>query len=460
MKRTEIFEIISGKVCGSADKDLTVCGWVRTARDSKNVAFIELNDGSSFGNIQIVLDKTHDFGDITEASKIGACLMVIGRTVVNPNNQKTEIRASKITVLGKSRDDFPIQKKHQTLEYLRTMPHLRVRTNTFLAMFRVRSALSHAIHNFFAGEGFHYVHPPIITGGDCEGAGEMFRVTTIGHSLKYKTADEYNRADFFARHAGLTVSAQMEGEIMALALGKIYTFGPTFRAENSQTTRHAAEFWQIEPEVAFCELPDIIEIAERMIKFITSAVLEKCADEIAFFDKFYENGLLAKLRALVSCDFAKIDYKDAIDALKKSGKAFTYPVEFGLDLQTEHERYICEQLFGKPTFVTNYPRAVKAFYMKQNPDGVTVAATDLLVPGVGEIIGCSERETDYDKLLGAITERKMDIEQYRQYLDLRIFGSAPHSGFGLGLERMLMYITGIGNIRDTQICPRAAGELR
>jgi len=453
MKRTDISRIVAGEA-------VTICGWVKTARDSKNLSFVELNDGSTFSNVQIVLDKTREFGDLTDALQTGACLKVGGRAVINPNNNKVEIEADKITVLGKSREDYPIQKKHQTLEFLRTIPHLRVRTNTFVAMFRLRSSLSLAIHKFFERNGFHYVHPPIITGSDGEGAGEMFKVTTIGHSLKYKTEEEYTKSDFFGKPAGLSVTGQMEGEIMAMVLGKVYTFAPTFRAENSQTTRHAAEFWMIEPEVAFCELPEIIEIAESMIKFIVKEVLEKCPDEIAFFERFYEKGLTDKLKNLVSSDFAKIDYKDAIKALEKSGKNFIHPVKYGLDLQTEHERYLCEQLFNKPTFVINYPKDVKAFYMKQNPDGITVAATDLLVPGVGEIIGCSERETDYDKLVTEITSRKMDIEQYRAYLDLRLFGSAPHSGFGLGLERMLMYITGMGNIRDTQICPRAAGELR
>ena len=326
-------------------------------------------------------------------------------------------------------------------------------------MFRLRSALAVAIHDFFRSENFTYVHTPIITGSDCEGAGEVFRVTTQPANAKFDTDEDYFAQDFFKKRAGLTVSGQLEGETMAMALSKIYTFGPTFRAENSNTARHAAEFWQIEPEVAFADLNDIIGLATRMIKSITKQVLDTCPDEIAFFEKFYEKGLTAKLKNIVESEFAVLDYTEAIEILKKSGKEFNYPVSWGLDLQTEHERYLTDEIYKRPVFVINYPKDIKAFYMKQNDDGKTVAATDLLVPGVGEIIGASQREDDYDKLLQVMTDRGMNVEEYKYYLDLRKFGSAPHSGYGLGFERMLMYITGIGNIRDTIAYPRTAGYL-
>ncbi|MDE5563136.1 MAG: asparagine--tRNA ligase, partial [Clostridiales bacterium] len=328
------------------------------------------------------------------------------------------------------------------------------------AVFRVRSELSYAIHEFFHKNGYYYVHSPIITGSDCEGAGEVFKVTTVGFDPTVKSEEEYNKMDFFGRSAGLTVSGQLEGEVMATALGKIYTFGPTFRAENSNTPRHAAEFWQVEPEVAFADIDDIIGIATDMIKYITSYLLEHCAAELKFFEERFEPGLIAKLQNVANSDFARIDYKDAIEVLKKSGKTFIYPVEWGLDLQTEHERYLTDEYFKKPVFVVNYPRKIKSFYMKQNPDGVTVAATDLLVPGVGEIIGCSEREADYDKLLKEITDRGMKLSDYANYLDLRKFGSVPHSGFGLGLERMLMYVTGMSNIRDVIEFSRTKDDLK
>lgn len=354
-----------------------------------------------------------------------------------------------------------MQKKYHSLEFLRTVPHLRVRTNTFNAMLRVRSKVSFALHRYFQERGYTYIHTPIITGSDCEGAGEIFRVTTNTYDDAKTAADEaeYIARDFFRRKAGLTVSGQLEGEVAAMAMGKIYTFGPTFRAENSNTPRHAAEFWQIEPEVAFAKLPDIIRIAEEMIKYVIKAVLDECSDEIAFFENAFEKGLRAKLESVVASDFAVLDYTDAIEILKKADVKFAYPVEWGLDLQTEHERYITEKAFGKPVFVINYPKKIKSFYMKQNDDGKTVAATDLLVPGVGEIIGCSEREADYGKLLEAMTERGMNLEDYKGYMELRKYGSVPHSGFGLGLERILMYVTGIGNIRDVQLYSRTAGDL-
>jgi asparaginyl-tRNA synthetase len=453
MKHIDICEIFEGKA-ELVGKTVTVCGWVRTSRDSKEVAFIELNDGTALTHIQIICDKSK-IQNVGELMPLCTSLKVTGEVVrafKNPEN--VEINATEITVLGVCPPEYPIQKKPHSLEYLRTVPHLRVRTNTFNAMFRLRSKLSAAIHQYFQEHHYMYVHTPIITGSDCEGAGEIFSVTTLGYNEKYKNSEEYYQNDFFGRKAGLTVSGQLEGEVMATAFGKIYTFGPTFRAENSNTARHAAEFWQVEPEVAFAELPDIIEIATEMIKFITKAVLENCKDEVAFFERFYEKGLKEKLQNVVDSEFAVCDYGEAIEILKKSGKEFQYPVEWGLDLQTEHERYLTDEIYKRPVFVTNYPKHIKSFYMKQNADGKTVAATDLLVPGVGEIIGCSEREADYNKLLEAINERGMNVKDYDNYLDLRRYGTVPHSGFGLGLERMLMYVTGVGNIRDTAIYPR------
>lgn len=436
---------------------VTVCGWVRTSRESKTMAFIELNDGSSLKHLQIVIDKS--VLNVDKELMLGSALKVEG-VVVPARQGGVEVNAEKITLLGECPLDYPLQKKRHSMEYLRTIPHLRVRTNTFNAMLRVRSVLSEAIHQYFMDHNFFYVHTPIITGSDCEGAGEIFRVTTHDWNASFKTEEEYYKNDFFGRRAGLTVSGQLEGEVAAMAMGKIYTFGPTFRAEKSNTTRHAAEFWQIEPEIAFAELDDLIEIAEDLVKFIIGRVLEKCKDEIEFFDTHFENGLKQKLESVISSKFEILEYTDAIDILKKSGKEFNFPVEWGVDLATEHERYLTEEVFKKPVFVINYPKEIKSFYMKQNPDGKTVAATDLLLPGIGEIIGGSEREADYNKLLAAMKERGMRLEQYEHYLALRIFGSCPHSGFGLGLERLLLYITGVGNIRDVQLYPRTVGDLK
>lgn len=442
-------------------KTVTVCGWVRTSRDSKNVAFVELNDGTELDHTQIVFDKAK-FSDeqLSPLLALGAAIKVEGKVARGMKAESVEIAADKAELLGASDPSYPLQKKRHTMEYLRTIPHLRVRTNTFNAVFRVRSELSYAIHEYFHKNGYYYVHSPIITGSDCEGAGEVFKVTTVGFDPKVKSEDEYYANDFFGRPAGLTVSGQLEGETMATALGRIYTFGPTFRAENSNTPRHAAEFWQVEPEVAFADIDDIIGIATDMIKSITKHLLDNCKPELEFFDARFENGLIAKLKNVAESEFARVDYSEAIEILKKSGKTFVYPVEWGLDLQTEHERYLTDEYYKKPVFVVNYPRKIKSFYMKQNPDGKTVAATDLLVPGVGEIIGCSERENDYDKLLSEIKSRGMKLSDYEQYLDLRKFGSVPHSGFGLGLERMLMYVTGMTNIRDTIEYPRTKDELR
>lgn len=457
MKHIDIIDIFTKKEL--IDTKVTVCGWVRTSRDSKNMAFIELNDGTSLKHLQIVIDKAV-LTDISEFMKLGTSLKVEG-TLVNSAVAKdsVEINAESIEVLGECPPEYPLQKKRHTLEYLRTIPHLRVRTNTFNAVFRVRSVVSAAIHEFFQARHFTYIHTPLITASDCEGAGEMFKVTTIGYSNEYKNEEDYNAADFFGRRAALSVSGQLEGEVAAMAMGKIYTFGPSFRAEKSNTPRHVAEFWHVEPEVAFAELPDIIEIAEDMIKYIIKSVLEKCPEEMKFFNNFVEKGLIEKLQNVVDNDFAVMTYTEAIELLKKSGRDFQYPVEWGCDLQTEHEKYISEEICKKPVFLTDYPKEIKSFYMKQNPDGKTVAATDLLVPGVGEIIGCSEREADLDKLLEAMQVRGMSMEEYEHYIALRKFGSVPHSGFGLGLERIILYITGMQNIRDVILYPRTVGNI-
>ena len=457
MKHTDIIEIFENSEF--IGKKVTVCGWVRTSRDSKNMAFIELNDGTSFKHLQIVIDKAV-LTEISDLMKLGTSLKVEGEVVKSAVAvDSVEINAEKIEVLGECPPEYPLQKKRHTLEYLRTIPHLRVRTNTFNAVFRVRSVVSNAVHEFFQSRRFVYVHTPLITASDCEGAGEMFKVTTIGYSNDYKSEEDYNADDFFGQRAALSVSGQLEGEVAAMALGKIYTFGPSFRAEKSNTPRHVAEFWHVEPEVAFAELPDIIEIAEDMIKYIINAVLEKCPEELKFFNAHFEKGLIEKLQSVVSNDFAVMTYTEAIDHLLKADVKFQYPVEWGCDLMTEHEKYISEVICKKPVFLTDYPKDIKSFYMKQNPDGKTVAATDLLVPGVGEIIGCSEREADLDKLLEAMKVRGMTIEDYEHYIALRRFGSVPHSGFGLGLERIIMYVTGVQNIRDVILYPRTVGSI-
>lgn len=458
MKRTDIKELFSDPKTYLNDS-VTVCGWVRTWRDSKGISFIELNDGTCLKNLQLVAEKTIvDENALKPALAVGTALEVSGIFVPSERNGY-EMSLRQVTVLGECPQDYPLQKKHHTLEFLRTIPHLRPRTRFFEAVLAVRSELSFAIHSYFHSHGYKYVHTPIITGSDCEGAGEMFRVTTQPWNAKEKNESEYFANDFFGAKAGLTVSGQLEGEIAAMGLGRIYTFGPTFRAEHSNTTRHAAEFWQIEPEVCFCDLHDIIDIAEDFIKYIIRAVMKACPEELAFFNERTEKGLLEKLEKVVASDFVKLKYTDAVEILKKSGKEFKYPVEWGCDLQTEHERYLTEEHFKKPVFVTDYPADIKSFYMKQNPDGKTVAATDLLVPGIGEIIGCSEREADLGKLKDAMTKRNMPLESYLEYLDTRKFGSVPHSGFGMGFERILMYITGVQNIRDTLLYPRTVGSL-
>lgn len=457
MKHTDIKEIL--KDASYIGTQVTVCGWVRTSRDSKNMAFIELNDGTSLSHLQIVIDKSK-LSDISSFMPGGTALKVIGTVVKGAVNNAVEVNADEITLLGECPSDYPLQKKRCSLEFLRTIPHLRVRTNTFNAVLRVRSVAAAAIHSFFQQNNYVYIHTPLLTASDCEGAGEVFKVTTIGYSDKYKSEEEYYADDFFGRKAGLSVSGQLEGEVAAMAMGKIYTFGPSFRAEKSNTQRHVAEFWHVEPEIAFAELDDVIEVAEAMIKIVLKDVLEKCTDELAFFEKFFEKGLREKLQKIVDGDFERITYTKAIELLKDADVEFQYPIEWGCDLATEHERYITEQVYNKPVFVTDYPKEIKSFYMKQNPDGKTVAATDLLVPGVGEIIGGSQREENLDKLLAAMEERGMTQDEYKDYLDLRKFGSVPHGGFGLGFDRIVMYMTGMANIRDVQLYPRTVGNIR
>mgnify|MGYP000559227611 FL=1 len=439
------------------DKKVKVAGWIRTSRMSKNFGFIELNDGSFFKNMQIVIDeKLENFKEVGKLP-ISTSLLIEGTLVATQNaKQPVEIQATKIVVEGESDNSYPLQKKRHTVEYLRTIAHLRPRSNLFSAAFRVRSVAAYAIHKFFQDRNFVYAHSPIITGSDCEGAGEMFRLTTLDLNDVPKTEDgkvDYSQ-DFFGKEANLTVSGQLNGEIMALAFRNVYTFGPTFRAENSYTGRHASEFWMIEPEIAFADLEDNMELAEDMIKYIINYVLEQCPEEMEFFNSFVDKGLLERLNNIVNSEFTKITYTKAIELLLESGQKFEYPVEWGCDLQTEHERYITEQIFNAPVFVTDYPKEIKAFYMRMNEDGKTVRAMDLLVPGVGEIIGGSQREERYDVLLDRIHECGLNEEDYWWYLELRKYGTATHSGFGLGFERIIMYLTGISNIRDVIPFPR------
>lgn len=439
------------------EKNVTLEGWVRTVRASKNFGFIELNDGSFFKNVQIVFeDNLPNFADICKLT-ISSSIKVIGKLVKTEGaKQAFEIKANEIQIQNLSSLEYPLQKKKTSFEYLRTIAHLRPRTNTFSAVFRVRSVLSYAIHKFFQERGFVYVHTPIITSSDAEGAGEMFNVNSFDLTKVPLTEQgnvDYSK-DFFSKPAHLTVSGQLNGESFATAFRNIYTFGPTFRAENSNTVKHAAEFWMIEPEICFADLRDDMDLAEDMIKYIISYVLEECPEEMEFFNKFIDNTLLDRLNNVINSDFGRISYTDAIKELEKVNEQFEYKVSWGTDLQTEHERYICEKLFGKPVFVTDYPAEIKAFYMKQNPDGKTVAAADLLAPGIGEIIGGSQREEDFDKLNSKIKELGMDESIYDWYMDLRKYGSVVHSGFGLGFERMMMYLTGMQNIRDVIPFPR------
>ena len=438
-------------------KEVTIGGWLRSKRDSKTFGFLVVNDGTFFEPLQVVYsDALVNFADISKLN-VGSALVVTGVVTPTPQaKQPFEIQATAIEVEGASTPDYPLQKKRHTLEYLRTMTHLRPRTNTFQAVFRVRSMIAYAIHKFFQERDFVYVHTPLITGSDCEGAGEMFQVTTMDLNNLPKNEDgsiDY-RQDFFAKPTNLTVSGQLNGETYAMAFKNIYTFGPTFRAENSNTTRHAAEFWMIEPEMAFADLDDNMILAESMLKYVIRYVLENAPEEMAFFNQFVDKGLLDRLNHVVSSDFGHVTYTDAIKILEKHNDEFEYKVSWGYDLQTEHERYLTEKEFGRPVFVTDYPKEIKAFYMKLNPDGKTVAAMDCLVPGIGEIIGGSQREDDYDKLLGRMKELNLNPEDYEFYLDLRKYGSARHSGYGLGFERCVMYLTGMGNIRDVIPFPR------
>ena len=442
-------------------KSVSVGGWVRSNRDSKNFGFLVINDGTYFDTLQVVYtDALPNFEEITHFGA-GAAVIVTGTLVATPEaKQPFEIQATEIALEGASDPTYPMQKKRHTLEYLRTMTHLRPRTNTFQAVFRVRSLAAYAIHKFFQERGFVYVHTPLITGSDCEGAGEMFQVTTLPLDKVPMTEDgkvDYSK-DFFGKPTNLTVSGQLNGETFAMAFRNIYTFGPTFRAENSNTTRHAAEFWMIEPEIAFADLKDDCDLAEAMLKYIINYVLENAPEEMNFFNSFVDKGLIERLQHVASSDFGRVTYTDAVKLLEQNNDKFEYKVYWGCDLQTEHERYLTEQIFKKPVFVTDYPKEIKAFYMKLNPDGKTVAAADCLVPGIGEIIGGSQREDDYDKLVKRIEELGMKKEDYGFYLDLRKYGSARHAGFGLGFERCIMYLTGMSNIRDVIPFPRTVNN--
>ncbi len=442
-------------------KELEICGWVRSVRASKNFGFVVLSDGTYFQPLQIVYgEKLRNFSDVSKLN-VGTALIVKGELILTPDaKQPFELHASEITVEGASTPDYPLQKKRHSLEYLRTITHLRPRTNTFQAVFRVRSLAAYAIHRFFQERSFIYVHTPIITGSDCEGAGEMFRVTSLdpdnlplteGGKVDYKQ-------DFFSKPTNLTVSGQLNGETFAMAFRNIYTFGPTFRAENSNTTRHAAEFWMIEPEIAFADNDDNMALAEDMLKYVINYVLENAPEEMQFFNTFVDKGLIERLEHVVNSEFGRITYTDAIKELEKHNDKFDFKVYWGCDLQTEHERYLTEVIFKRPVFVTDYPKEIKAFYMKLNPDGKTVAAMDCLVPGIGEIIGGSQREDDLEKLEKRMDELGLNKEDYGFYLDLRRFGSARHAGFGLGFERCVMYLTGIGNIRDVLPFPRTVNN--
>ncbi|HHU22604.1 MAG TPA: asparagine--tRNA ligase [Clostridiales bacterium] len=461
MKRTKISEIYGDKESYEG-LNITICGWVRTIRDMKNFGFIELNDGSCFKNLQVVFEreKLQNYEEIAHAN-VGVALIVKGVLLLTPEaKQPFELKAASIEIEGASSPDYPLQKKRHSLEYLRTIAHLRPRTNLFSAVFRVRSVAAHAIHCFFQDRGFVYVHTPIITASDCEGAGEMFRVTTLDPQsvpVDENGNTDYSR-DFFGRETNLTVSGQLNAENFAMAFGDVYTFGPTFRAENSNTQRHAAEFWMIEPEIAFADLSDNMELAEALIKYIINTVLEKCPQEMEFFNNFVDKGLLERLNNVVSNDFGRISYTDAIAILEKVKDRFEYPVYWGCDLQTEHERYLTEQHFKKPVFVMDYPREIKAFYMRLNDDNKTVAAMDCLVPGIGEIVGGSQREERLDVLEARMTECGLDPEDYWWYLDLRRFGGTRHAGFGMGFERLIMYLTGVSNIRDVIPHPRTVGN--
>lgn len=442
-------------------KRISVGGWIRSVRDSKTFGFIVLHDGTYFDTLQVVYhDKMENFLEISKLN-VGSAVIITGELVATPEaKQPFEIQAQEVVVEGTSTPEYPLQKKRHSLEYLRTITHLRPRTNTFQAVFRVRSLIAYAIHRFFQERDFIYVHTPIITGSDAEGAGEMFRVTThdIENPPRTKEGKVDNSQDFFGKETNLTVSGQLNGETYAMAFKNIYTFGPTFRAENSNTSRHAAEFWMIEPEIVFADLKDNMDLAEKMLKYIINYVLEHAPEEMNFFNQFVDKGLIERLQHVVSSEFGHVTYTEAIEILEKNNDSFDYKVFWGCDLQTEHERYLTEQIYRKPVFVTDYPKDIKAFYMKMNEDNKTVGAMDLLVPGIGEIIGGSQREDDYGKLVKRMEEMKLNLADYEFYLDLRKYGSARHAGFGLGFERCVMYLTGMSNIRDVVPFPRTVGH--
>ena len=460
MKLTTIREIWKDRE-SYIGKEISIGGWVRSNRDSKAFGFLMISDGTYFDQLQVVYhDDMPNFSEIAKV-QVGAALVIRGTLVATPQaKQPFEIQASEISIEGPSASDYPLQKKRHTMEYLRTITHLRPRTNMFQAAFRVRSLIAYAIHQYFQERGFVYVHTPLITSSDAEGAGEMFHVTTfdLANVPKTEAGDVDFSQDFFGKETNLTVSGQLNGETFAQAFRNIYTFGPTFRAENSNTTRHAAEFWMIEPEMAFADLEDDMDTEEAMLKYIIRYVLDNAPEELKFLNQYVDNGLLERLNHVVNSEFGRITYTEAVELLKQHKDEFDYKVFWGCDLQTEHERYLTEKIFKKPLFVTDYPKEIKAFYMKQNPDGKTVAAVDCLVPGIGEIMGGSQREEDYDKLKARIEELGMTEEQYQFYMDLRRYGTVKHAGFGLGFERCIMYLTGIGNIRDVIPFPRTVGN--
>lgn len=459
MKRVEIRDLLKSYK-DYADKTISVCGWARTVRDSKNIAFVELNDGA-FKSVQIVVEKgkLKNYDEVVKQN-VGASFCVSGKLILTPQAQQPfEINAETIEVLGECDTDYPLQKKRHTVEFLRTIPTIRARGNLFNSVFRIRSVAAFAIHKFFNERNFVYVHTPIITSNDCEGAGEMFQVTTLDLERVAKSGKVDYDKDFFGKKVALTVSGQLHEECLTHAFGKTYTFGPTFRAENSNTSRHAAEFWMMEPEICFCDLDELMDNEEEMIKYVIRYVMTECKDELEFLNKFVDTGLIARLTNIVENDFVRLDYTEAIKLLEKVKDRFTFPVKWGVDLQSEHERYITEEVYGKPVFLKNYPKDIKAFYMRQNDDGKTVAAADLLVPGIGELIGGSQREERLDKLTARMQELGLSEKDYAWYLDTRRYGTNVHSGYGLGFERLIMYLTGVSNIRDVEIFPRTVGSI-
>jgi len=460
MKRIEIRDLLK-TYKDYENKEITVCGWARTVRDSKNIAFVELNDGA-FKSVQVVVEreKVSNYEEIVKQN-VGASFEVKGKLVITPNAQQPfELSAVDVCILGESEADYPLQKKRHTVEFLRSIPTIRPRGNLFNAVFRIRSVAAFAIHKFFNERNFVYLHTPIITSSDCEGAGEMFQVTTLDLDRVAKSGKvEYDK-DFFGKKVSLTVSGQIHEECFTHAFGKTYTFGPTFRAEKSNTTRHAAEFWMMEPEMCFCDLNELMDNEEEMVKYVITYVMKECSAEIEFLNKFVDTGLIERLTNVVENKFVRLDYAEAIELLLKVKDRFTFPVEWGVDLQSEHERYITEEVYKKPVFLKNYPKDIKAFYMRQNDDGKTVAAVDLLVPGIGELIGGSQREERLEKLRSRINELGLRESDYSWYIDTRRYGTNVHSGYGLGFERLLMYLTGIGNIRDVQLFPRTLGSIQ